>query len=65
MQIFVKTLTVKTITLEVESSDSIENVKQKLFSDSPNDAVEQVWALLVFQFWWHKNNELFNEGSSE
>jgi asparagine synthase (glutamine-hydrolysing) len=43
----------------------VENVKQKLFSDSPNDAVEQVWALLVFQFWWHKNNELFNEGSSE
>ncbi len=30
MQIFVKTLTGKTITLEVESSDSIENVKQKI-----------------------------------
>ena len=29
MQIFVKTLTGKTITLEVESSDSIENVKQR------------------------------------
>jgi ubiquitin len=29
MQIFVKTLTGKTITLDVESSDSIENVKQK------------------------------------
>jgi len=28
MQIFVKTLTGKTITLEVESSDSIERVKQ-------------------------------------
>ena len=30
MQIFVKTLTGKTITLEVESSDTIENVKQKI-----------------------------------
>jgi len=30
MQIFVKTLTGKTITLEVESSDSIENVKAKI-----------------------------------
>ncbi|VDN56926.1 unnamed protein product [Dracunculus medinensis] len=30
MQIFVKTLTGKTITLEVEASDTIENVKQRL-----------------------------------
>eukprot|EP01031_Cornospumella_fuschlensis_P047398 gene47398-58058_t len=30
MQIFVKTLTGKTITLGVEPSDSIENVKQKI-----------------------------------
>ncbi len=30
MQIFVKTLTGKTLTLEVEPSDSIENVKQKI-----------------------------------
>ena len=30
MQIFVKTLTGKTITLEVEASDSIENVKNKI-----------------------------------
>jgi ubiquitin len=29
MQIFVKTLTGKTITLEVEPSDSIDNVKQR------------------------------------
>ena len=35
MQIFVKTLTGKTITLEVEPSDSIENVKAKI----------QVWTL--------------------
>ena len=30
MQIFVKTLTGKTITLEVEGSDSIQQVKQKI-----------------------------------
>lgn len=30
MQVFVKCLTGKTITLEVESSDTIENVKQKI-----------------------------------
>jgi ubiquitin len=30
MQIFVKTLTGKTITLEMETSDTIENVKAKI-----------------------------------
>ena len=30
MQIFVKTLTGKTITLDVEPSDTIENVKNKI-----------------------------------
>ena len=30
MQIFVKTLTGKTITLEVESSESVQSVKQKI-----------------------------------
>merc|ERR1711966_280340 len=30
MQIFIKTLTGKTITLDVDSSDSIENCKQKI-----------------------------------
>ena len=30
MQIFVKTLTGKTITLEVESSDSVTTIKQKI-----------------------------------
>jgi len=30
MQIFVKTLTGKTITLDVESNDTIENIKEKI-----------------------------------
>lgn len=30
MQIFIKTLTGKTITLEAEASDTIENVKTKI-----------------------------------
>ena len=30
MQVFVKTLTVKTITLDVEPSDTIDNVKEKI-----------------------------------
>ena len=30
MQIFVKTLTGRTITLEVESGDTVENIKQKI-----------------------------------
>ncbi|CAD5196648.1 unnamed protein product [Musa acuminata subsp. malaccensis] len=33
MQIFVKTLTGKTITLEVESSDTIDNVKARSIQD--------------------------------
>jgi len=35
MQIFVKTLTGKTITLEVESSDTIDNVKSKIQGSCP------------------------------
>ena len=41
MQIFVKTLTGKTITLEVEPSDTIENVKAKI----------QVLYLLLHLLW--------------
>ena len=46
MQIFVKTLTGKTITLEVEPSDSIENVKAKIQNrvDVPPDEQQLVFA---------------------
>ena len=33
MQIFVKTLTGKTITLDVESSDTIDNIKQRMANE--------------------------------
>jgi asparagine synthase (glutamine-hydrolysing) len=32
----------------------IINLQRKLFSNSPEDAVAQVWGLIVFQYWWKK-----------
>ena len=49
MQIFVKTLTGKTITLEVEPSDTIENVKAKIQVAVTLDYTSQFLVL-------HKNN---------
>jgi ubiquitin len=39
MQIFVKTLTGKTINLEVEPSDTIKNVKAKIKDESDEEEV--------------------------
>jgi asparagine synthase (glutamine-hydrolysing) len=34
--------------------DSIEKIKKKLFSLNPGDVHAQLWALIVFQWWWKK-----------
>lgn len=34
---------------------SIQALKQKLFSNNPEDVHAKLWALLVFQHWWNRN----------
>jgi len=34
--------------------DTIEQLKKKLHSNSPEDSHATIWALIVFQYWWKK-----------
>jgi len=34
--------------------ETVQKLKQKLFSNDPGDVHAQIWALVVFQYWWKK-----------
>ncbi len=41
--------------------NAIQTLKKRLNSNNPEDVQGQLWALLVFQYWWKKNfNEIKN-----
>ena len=33
---------------------AVKDLKKKLFSWNPGDVHAQVWAMIVFQYWWKK-----------
>lgn len=38
----------------------IQKLKNRLNSSNPGDAAAQMWALIVFQYWYNKNFQYFN-----
>lgn len=39
---------------QIFNYESIRKIKNQLYSNSPQDAVAKMWALIVFQYWWKK-----------
>ncbi len=39
---------------QIFKPEAIKKLKRQLFSNSPNDAIAKIWALIVFQYWYKK-----------